>query len=296
MLPMSDSNPLPQSLNYAPPRRRWIRRISPRILISISLIIATAIATRRWGPAVRDYIELLSQGRAALQQCLNHTAPPSQVVFDEATPKWPAQDLFVPPDGDQYGSRLFRTTRAQSPTTAPVAVTSTMARWDCNSWPGYLYSLDRISDSLAGRVKCVSGLRNLYITVPTTASQAAEGENQALVFMHRLHTPAGRERLVLLTFDGPSFVWRSENPFRAQAADTGFSFRRLPSVWLKTVNFPFSPKDTRPLRLFAGQPDPLDPTHFTIPYDLGGDPGTIDGWLQNDDSIKLLLRDGPAKP
>jgi hypothetical protein len=48
------------------------------------------------------------------------------------------------------------------------------------------------------------------------------------------------------------------------------------------------------LRLFAGQPDPNDDSHFTIRYEVDNQPGTIDGWLQADDTIKLQIRDGPA--
>ena len=48
------------------------------------------------------------------------------------------------------------------------------------------------------------------------------------------------------------------------------------------------------LRLFAGQPDPNDPSHFTIGYELNDVPGTIDGWLQDDDRLKFEYRDGPA--
>jgi hypothetical protein len=40
-------------------------------------------------------------------------------------------------------------------------------------------------------------------------------------------------------------------------------------------------------RFYAGQPDPADPSHFTIDYDLNGQRGTIHGYLRNDDSIQL---------
>ncbi len=49
------------------------------------------------------------------------------------------------------------------------------------------------------------------------------------------------------------------------------------------------------LRLFAGQRDPSDPAHFTLAYELEGQKGTIDGWLQNDKHVNLQIRDGPAK-
>lgn len=51
--------------------------------------------------------------------------------------------------------------------------------------------------------------------------------------------------------------------------------------------------------LFAGIPDPLDPSHFTIKYSSRGLVGTIDGWLKstNDgDDLVLNVRDGPLKP
>jgi hypothetical protein len=32
-----------------------------------------------------------------------------------------------------------------------------------------------------------------------------------------------------------------------------------------------------PIRFFAGQPDPNDPSHFTLRYELSGQPGIIDG-------------------
>ena len=35
------------------------------------------------------------------------------------------------------------------------------------------------------------------------------------------------------------------------------------------------------LRLFAGQADPADESHFTIDYEVDGDRGTIDGWLRD---------------
>jgi hypothetical protein len=49
------------------------------------------------------------------------------------------------------------------------------------------------------------------------------------------------------------------------------------------------------LRLYAGQPDPSDPSRFTIGYELDGEPGTIDGCVAASGSVHLAVRDGPAK-
>ena len=48
------------------------------------------------------------------------------------------------------------------------------------------------------------------------------------------------------------------------------------------------------LRLFAGQPDPADPTHFTIRYQLDGKEGVIDGWLRDNDVILKPREGAPA--
>jgi hypothetical protein len=46
-----------------------------------------------------------------------------------------------------------------------------------------------------------------------------------------------------------------------------------------------------PLRLFAGQPDANDASHFTIEYMLGDQRGVIDGWLKDDGSVLLEPRE-----
>lgn len=46
------------------------------------------------------------------------------------------------------------------------------------------------------------------------------------------------------------------------------------------------------LRVYAGQADPADASHFTINYDLDNQPGVIDGWLKPDGSVVLQPRAG----
>ena len=45
------------------------------------------------------------------------------------------------------------------------------------------------------------------------------------------------------------------------------------------------------LRVYAGQPDPADESHFTIAYRVDGRDGVIDGWLK-DDGLQLHPREG----
>lgn len=49
------------------------------------------------------------------------------------------------------------------------------------------------------------------------------------------------------------------------------------------------------LTFTAGQPDPVDPSHFTIGYQIDDGPGVIDGWLAKPDTVMMRVRSGPAK-
>jgi hypothetical protein len=46
------------------------------------------------------------------------------------------------------------------------------------------------------------------------------------------------------------------------------------------------------LRFFAGQADPNDPSHFRLDYDLGGVKNSIDGYLTDDDFLRIIPRAG----
>ena len=50
-----------------------------------------------------------------------------------------------------------------------------------------------------------------------------------------------------------------------------------------------------PITFMIGQPDPADPSHFTIGYSMSGQSGTIDGWLTSAKTVRMQVRDGPAK-
>jgi len=46
------------------------------------------------------------------------------------------------------------------------------------------------------------------------------------------------------------------------------------------------------VRIYEGQPDPGDATHFTIDYDLNGQRGTIDGNLDDHEWVTFTPRSG----
>jgi hypothetical protein len=50
------------------------------------------------------------------------------------------------------------------------------------------------------------------------------------------------------------------------------------------------------VRIYAGQPDPNDPSHFTIRYQMWGKEDILDGRLGNDDQVTLTPRNRPTEP
>ncbi|HZL34844.1 MAG TPA: hypothetical protein VFC78_06010 [Tepidisphaeraceae bacterium] len=50
------------------------------------------------------------------------------------------------------------------------------------------------------------------------------------------------------------------------------------------------------VQIYAGLPDPTDPSHFTIAYTLNGNIGRIDGWLDHNDKVTLIRTFPAATP
>lgn len=123
-----------------------------------------------------------------------------------------------------------------------------------------------------------------------------------VLFLHHRKNPAGADRLVVvwisvlnmdtaLTTD----IVVSAAAYEPASLKPGSRLTLIPGTTAQLSHTPYWP----PLRLWAGQPDPRDPTHFTIPYSLEVGSGTIDGWLRGPDQdhptehIVLDARDGP---
>ena len=113
------------------------------------------------------------------------------------------------------------------------------------------------------------------------------------VFMHRRTSPAGKERLVVVQV---SAVGGGGDPYHRivfvpyvegiatlkgrrhlAATSPGMEMYRNTGDWTMIVE---------------GVADPADPSHFTIDYSLNNTPSTIDGWLNDDDTVTLSPRAG----
>ena len=131
--------------------------------------------------------------------------------------------------------------------------------------------------------------------------EAAGMRTWPVLYLGRRVSPGGHERVVLARVAG-TYSFLSSN-----VSQPSFHFGILAKTILQgTVTS--LPREARPMtvglgvevvrgtpvRMFAGQEDPVDQSHLTIVYDVGGQRGTIDGYLQDDDTVKLSVRDGPA--
>jgi hypothetical protein len=128
------------------------------------------------------------------------------------------------------------------------------------------------------------------------------GPAGAFLFMRERTSPAGVRRLVILQrtvgkAPRPSF-WIGVD-LDAALLEPGTA--TMPPRWAPIQQFAFAfsgqvPATSPRLRMFAGQADPADASHFTIGYELDGEPGTIDGWLQADGrGLRIQVRDRPAR-
>jgi hypothetical protein len=159
------------------------------------------------------------------------------------------------------------------------------------------------------------------------AFQVGTDSDHPTVFATGRRTPGGTDRLILVSLESDQTMERTPSP-ESHATTQRFGVRHT-RAFRAHVLFPFfgrleqrmtrsleilQPADHQTtitwtkgtswengrvdadlkgvLRVFAGQADPADPSHFTIPYDLDDQPGVIDGWLRDDEVVLLQPRTG----
>jgi hypothetical protein len=138
---------------------------------------------------------------------------------------------------------------------------------------------------------------------------ASARSSTATVFLHERQTPAGERRLVVVhftaqqDFDQPSKddmvlttrailarAWPLYQPGTPRGnMDEAAVSLSLPapdrSLVTRKPDGSYTVQRGPALTLYMGQPDPADLTHFTIPYDINGKGGTLDGWLRNGEIV-----------
>ena len=141
----------------------------------------------------------------------------------------------------------------------------------------------------------VQGVRRSLKTsfAPSSWKRFARNRGAAVVFLHGRTSPSGNRRLVCVEADPKSVLHYAGS---ASVMPT-WSFRVLvpgtlskgpadvPGTVYKEPFFLISAE-----RVYAAQPDPSDPSHFTITYEHHGERKTVDAWLQDDDTLKFRHR------
>lgn len=260
------STPPPTALEYAPPPERPVlaraRRYWPHVVIAVALIAAVV-----WGPGViRQVFYLRAQAK-----CLQFEMPAEQVAYANSPEE--AAGLLA------KGCKPVASVTGSTPGQPPGVTMSAGA------------TLPPLEDVGEATLASYAGSPFGYLrqTVPGAPQRTG-------AFLHARYTPDGRLRLVAVVFlerqltattprrlEVNTLVWRPalwEPGSRLQLV--GLSTLVLPNLDLKKV------------RVYAGRADEADPKHFTIPYDVDGVAGVIDGNLDDFDQARLQVRDGPA--
>ena len=248
-------NPDPPQLEYAPKPTWHRRRWTRRLLFSLTLLFLVTVLG-----LLGLRFRLNVQRYFAQRACLLYAAAPDQIVYEEDPTV--LQTLTA---GALFGPG-WATLTSQKTGSAPPQLES-------------------------------------YYTVPVPLNEywkaGADGVERAAAFVHARDAGAG-PRLVIVAIDcrarleaqlkyGPGTPLLTAQVLRpAGILSTPEVLRTTPLHLPELLSAPRGA-----LRLYAGQPDPNDASHFTIDFVTPTTKGTIDAHLQSDDSIKYTFRSNP---
>jgi hypothetical protein len=115
------------------------------------------------------------------------------------------------------------------------------------------------------------------------------------LFLHARRANGAR-RVVVVTVLGRTIdprVFHSPGASLCNASVYSMASIRADPTLKSSRHFALYPLPLTPLgklKLYAGQADPADESHFTIDFETQGVRGTIDGWLLPDDTVILQIR------
>jgi hypothetical protein len=120
------------------------------------------------------------------------------------------------------------------------------------------------------------------------------GPDPATVFLHERRTPSGHRRLVHVQARNAETLWYVFSKWTVIRPATLFEDAEQvgqSGFWNRTGRY-------TPATVMYGQPDPVDPSHFTIDFVVTNDPladgasyrRTVDAWLKDDDTIEFKER------
>ncbi|HET6252082.1 MAG TPA: hypothetical protein VFE47_30635 [Tepidisphaeraceae bacterium] len=110
-------------------------------------------------------------------------------------------------------------------------------------------------------------------------------------FLHQRCANGGFPRLVQVAIYSSKIGKARERNINWRVIRPGTFSKNPYVVFSGDASFPTL--DSEEMRVFAGEPDPHDPSHFSIQYEIGKSRGVLDGRLQSDDSVVISIRNGP---
>jgi hypothetical protein len=256
-----------RQIEYATgPRRRFRNSRLFRLLIFVAIaVLAAAGAWVKWGSAIQDRSKLLQVQRA----CSHFSSLAGQPVIPY----------------DEGVSRYDLTSDWRA---AAIAEPRGAARY-------HLAHRPRCLDDLEALLTRVYGRSGPWRT-SAYGSFWATGGQEGIAFLHQRFSPQGEGRIVIVS--GKDF-WPGEAVLHASVLK--------PATWGESaVDVSAGPRSVggdgrsfmelvlpQGTRLYVGQADPDDRSHFRLPYTLDKRRGTIDGWLVDGGTVAFRVRDGP---
>lgn len=123
-------------------------------------------------------------------------------------------------------------------------------------------------------------------------------------FLHTLRNGSGERLVAVDVIHSSSATSGERDVLLPRVIATGSWLRPPREIWVspnETTQTSKSPQpadvlslsgveEAGPYRVFAGQIDPADASHFTIRFESGDRSGVVDGWLRDDDTVLLSER------
>ena len=238
--------------------RRWARRG----LIITALIIAVLYPIRRWGSTAVSLAQLLYWQ----QRCLNYIPAKDQLAYVEDG----AEAAKLLATGAEYTAYPLNRTQGKNSAGAQTA-----AAFVPKCWTNF--------GRLAG---------------PSYRPWAGTPYG-AVVFLHELVSHSGNHRLVMVRYQpetntfNPEFIAGYNYDTHAIVP----AMLRMPPV-ATPRGYAISVVSTWPrvapkVRMYCGEVDTKDASHFTIRYAFWGKSDTLDGYLDDQDNVTLTPRQLP---
>jgi hypothetical protein len=115
------------------------------------------------------------------------------------------------------------------------------------------------------------------------------------LFLHELKTPDGRSHLVLVEYQVGSNATRFNCRIEIIRPATPLKPAATAPNSTAMLFTPAGSQDPQ-VRVYAGQPDPADPSHFTIRYEMWGQSDILDGRIDNTPRVTLTAKNRPQRP